>query len=241
MRIDVLPQPGRAAARQAVTRAQVITRVLKPALFALALVPLALLVARALGDDLGANPVETITHTTGSWGLRLLLVTLAVTPVRRLTGWNEIIRLRRMLGLLAFLYLTLHFLTYAWLDQAWTWADIVEDVAKRPYVTIGFTAFLLLVPLAATSTDGMIRRLGGRRWRQLHRLVYVAALAGCLHYLWLVKADLRNPLLYLGVLAVLLALRHPAVERVGLGRYRLSANAHPPEVRPTTARPTTAR
>jgi sulfoxide reductase heme-binding subunit YedZ len=184
-----------------------VTRVVKPVVFLLALVPLAALLQRAGAGELGANPVETITHETGSWALRLLLATLAVTPVRRLTGWSELVRLRRMLGLLAFFYASLHFLTYAWIDQAWAWADMVEDVAKRPYVTLGFTAFVLLVPLAATSTDGMIRRLGGRRWRQLHRLVYVAAAAGCAHYLWLVKADVRDPLLYLGLLAALLALR----------------------------------
>lgn len=191
-------------------------RALKAGVFLLCLVPLALLVARALGDDLGANPIETITHHTGRWGLRLLLVTLAVTPLRQLTGWGGVMRLRRMLGLFAFFYLSLHFVTYAWLDQGLVWADVVEDVAKRPYVTVGFTAFLLLVPLAATSTDGMIRRLGGRRWKRLHRLVYVSAVGGCLHYLWLVKADSRDPLVYLAILTVLLALRLPAVRTLRL-------------------------
>jgi sulfoxide reductase heme-binding subunit YedZ len=199
------------------SRPWIVTRVVKPALFALALVPLGVLVYRTGVGDLGANPVETLTHETGRWGLRLLLLTLAVTPLRRLTGWGELVRLRRMLGLLAFLYLTLHFFAYAWLDQAWVIADIVEDVARRPYVTLGFTALLLLVPLAATSTDGMIRRLGGRRWKRLHQLVYVAAVAGCLHYLWLVKADTRDPLVYLVVLTLLLAARHPALDRPARG------------------------
>jgi sulfoxide reductase heme-binding subunit YedZ len=191
-------------------------RALKAGVFLLCLVPLALLVARALWGDLGANPIETITHQTGRWGLRLLLVTLAVTPLRQLTGWGGVVRLRRMLGLFAFFYLSLHFITYAWLDQGLVWADVVEDVAKRPYVTVGFTAFLLLVPLAATSTDGMIRRLGGRRWKRLHRLVYVSAVGGCLHYLWLVKADSRDPLVYLAILVVLLALRLPALRTLRL-------------------------
>jgi sulfoxide reductase heme-binding subunit YedZ len=205
------------------SRLWLVIRVIKPALFALALAPLALLVHRATLGDLGANPVETLTHETGRWGLRLLLLTLAVTPLRRLTGWGELARLRRMLGLFAFLYMALHFITYAWLDQGWVVADILEDVAKRPYVTVGFAALLLLVPLAATSTDGMIRRLGGRRWKRLHQLVYVAAVAGCFHYLWLVKADTRDPLMYFGLLTLLLAARHPALHR--------RARTPPPQVR----------
>ena len=188
------------------------------ALFLVCLVPVTLLVWDGLNDQLGANPVQTVTHQTGLWGLRLLLVTLTVTPLRRLTGWGPIVRFRRMLGLFAFFYALLHFLTYVVIDQGLALHDILEDVAKRPYVTIGFTGFVLLVPLAATSTDGMIRRLGGKRWKQLHQLVYVTAVAGCLHYLWLVKADTLHPLIYLSVLLVLLVLRAPALQKVTLRR-----------------------
>jgi sulfoxide reductase heme-binding subunit YedZ len=190
----------------------------KMALFLVCLVPFTLLVWDGLNDQLGANPVQTVTHQTGLWGLRLLLVTLTVTPLRRLTGWGPIVRFRRMLGLFAFFYALLHFLTYVVIDQGLALHDILEDVAKRPYVTIGFTGFVLLVPLAATSTDGMIRRLGGKRWKQLHQLVYVTAVAGCLHYLWLVKADTLHPLIYLSVLLVLLVLRAPALQKVTLRR-----------------------
>ena len=179
--------------------------------FMAASMPLVLLVWDTLNGALGANPVENITHRTGDWGLRLLLTTLAISPLRRLTGWHAVARLRRMLGLFAFFYLCLHFVTYVWLDQFFTWQDIVEDIVQRPYITIGFTSFLLLVPLAITSTDGMMRRLGGRRWRRLHQLVYLAATGGVLHYLWLVKADLRDPLAYALVLLALLALRLPGV------------------------------
>ena len=149
-----------------------------------------------------------LTHTTGDWGLRLLLLTLAVTPLRRLTGWGWLLRFRRMLGLFAFFYLSLHLVTYLWLDQFFDWAAILEDVAKRPYITAGFAAFLLLVPLALTSTRGMVRRLGWR-WQTLHRLIYPAAALGVLHFFWLTKADLREPLVYASVLALLLALRWP--------------------------------
>lgn len=202
------PLPG-----QAMTRLFFITRVLKPMVFLACLAPLALLLGRGTLDDLGANPVETITHETGLWALRLLLVTLAVTPLRRITGWNELIRLRRMLGLFAFFYACLHLLTYLWLDQDFVLADILEDIVKRPYITVGFSAFLLLVPLAVTSTNAMLRRLGGRRWQRLHQLVYLCAMGGVLHYLWLVKADTRDPLVYLLTLTALLALRLPGIQR----------------------------
>lgn len=185
----------------------------KPIVFVLALVPLGLLIWSAFNDGLGANPVETITYHTGDWVLRFLLITLAITPLRRLSGWNALIRFRRMLGLFAFFYASLHFLTYVWLDQFFTWPDIVEDVLERPYITVGFTTFVLLIPLAVTSTNKMMRRLGGRRWAALHRLIYIAGLGGVLHYLWLVKADAREPLIYLAILAVLLLLRLPAFSR----------------------------
>jgi sulfoxide reductase heme-binding subunit YedZ len=194
----------------------------KVALFVVCLVPLSLVIWRAVEGQLGANPVQTITHQTGLWGLRLLLVTLAVSPLRRLTGWGSVVRFRRMLGLFAFFYVLLHFLTYMVIDQQLSLHDIVEDVAKRPYVTVGFMAFVLLIPLAATSTDGMIRRLGGKRWKQLHQLVYVIAVAGCFHYLWLVKADTRDPLIYFSILTALLALRLPALQTL---TWRRSAPA----------------
>ncbi len=188
-------------------RDDAVLAVARPVLFLACLLPLAALVWAGFRGALGANPVETITHDTGQWALRLLLATLAVTPVRRLTGWAPVVRLRRMLGLFAFFYAALHLATYLWLDQFFAWGAIAEDVLKRPYITVGFAAFLLLVPLAATSTQAMVRRLGGRRWRLLHRLVYPAAALAVLHLLWLVKADLREPLVYAAILALLLAAR----------------------------------
>ena len=188
-------------------------RLLKPLVFAVSLLPLAQLLVGAWQGSLGANPIETITRSTGLWTLRFMLITLAVTPVRRLTGWNDAIRLRRMLGLFAFFYGSLHLLTYVWLDQFFDWASIVKDVAKRPFITAGFSAYVLLVPLAITSTAGMIRRLGGRRWRRLHRLAYATAALGVLHYWWLVKADIRPPRNYAIVLALLLLVRVAAALR----------------------------
>lgn len=185
---------------------ELLRRALKPAVFLLCLLPFLLLLFDALTDSLGAEPIEEITHRTGRWGLRFLLITLAVTPFRRLTGFNRIIRYRRMLGLFAFFYATMHFLTYIVLDQFFGFSYILEDIAERPYITVGFTSWLLLIPLAITSTDAWIRRLG-KRWAKLHRLVYVAALGGILHFLWLVKADLRRPIIYGSILVVLLGLR----------------------------------
>ncbi len=155
---------------------------------------------------MGVNPVETLSHRTGDWSLRFLLLTLAVTPLRRLTGWNGLIKFRRMLGLFAFFYVCLHFGVYLIFDQFFDWASIVEDVAKRPYITVGFAGWLLLIPLAVTSTNGMTKRLG-RNWQRLHRLVYLIGTLGVLHYLWLVKADIAEPLLYGGILGVLLGYR----------------------------------
>ena len=176
-----------------------------------ALVPLALIVRDAATDRLGANPIEQITHRTGDWTIRLLLAALAVTPLRRLTGWNGPIRYRRTIGLLAFTYVCLHFLTYLVLDQGFPLqgfaiAYVVEDIAKRPYITVGFTAFLLLIPIAWTSTKGWIRRLG-RRWTTLHQMVYVAAALGVLHYLWLIKGDRPTAVYYGLVLVALLVAR----------------------------------
>ena len=179
----------------------------KPALFVLALVPLAFLIHRGVNNDLGANPIETINRFTGEWVLRFLLITLAVTPLRRLTGWNSLLRFRRMLGLFAFFYVCLHFLSYAWLDQYFVLPDIIKDVAKRPYITVGFACFLMLIPLAATSTNGMVRRLGARRWQRLHQLVYLIGIGGIVHFLWLVKSDITQPVIYGAILALLLGFR----------------------------------
>jgi sulfoxide reductase heme-binding subunit YedZ len=171
-----------------------------------ALLPLAQLVHDALGDALGADPVKALTHRTGDWALRLLLACLAMTPLRRLLDRPWPIRFRRLLGLYAFFYASLHLSVYLVLDLAGDWAHLLEDIAKRPYITVGFGAWLLLAPLALTSTRGWMRRLG-RRWGQLHRAVYVAAALGVLHFYWGVKADVREPLLYAGVLAVLFGIR----------------------------------
>ncbi len=184
-----------------------IARRLKPAVFLTCLVPVAWLAYRAFTGDLGANPIETLSRYTGDWTLRFLLIALAVTPARHLSGWAGVMRLRRMLGLFAFFYACLHFLTYLVLDQFFHWPSIVEDIGERPYITVGFTAFVLLIPLAATSTNAMVRRLGGRRWQALHRAVYAIGVLGVLHFLWLVKADNREPLIYAFVLALLLGYR----------------------------------
>jgi len=171
------------------------------------LVPLAQLTARAFGlGDLGANPVQEVLHTFGMTALNLLLITLAVTPLRRLTGLNWLVALRRSLGLLAFAYAVLHGLTYAVLDQRLDWPNLLVDVTERPYITVGFLALLMLVPLAVTSTNGMQRRLG-RRWLTLHRSVYIIAVLGVLHFFWQVKLDTSEPSLYASMLAVLLGFR----------------------------------
>ncbi len=177
-------------------------------LFGLCLLPLARLVVLGARGELSANPIEFITHSTGTWTLVGLLATLSITPLRRMTGRASLLRYRRMLGLFAFSYASLHFTTYLWLDQFFDPAAIVKDIVKRPFVTAGFAAYLLLIPLAATSTHAMMRRLG-RNWQRLHRLVYAAAALGVLHYLWLVKKDLTQPLLYAVVLALLLGMRLP--------------------------------
>jgi sulfoxide reductase heme-binding subunit YedZ len=180
---------------------------IKAALYALCLVPLTKLGWLGWTGGLGANPIEFITRHLGTWTLNFLLITLAVTPLRHLTGWHWLIRLRRLLGLYAFFYALLHFLTYLWLDQFFDWTSIVKDIAKRPFITAGFTAFVLLIPLAATSSAAMVRRLGGRRWTQLHRSVYAIAIIGVAHYWWLVKKDITLPLLYAVMLGALLGFR----------------------------------
>ncbi len=194
-------------------------------------------------DRLGANPVEALLHVAGRWGLGFLLLGLAVTPLRRLTGWNPIIKTRRLLGLFGYFYVSLHFLVYLGLDQGFAWSFILEDIAERPLITVGFLSFLLLLPLALTSTRGWIRRLG-RRWQLLHRLVYPAAGLGVLHFYWKVKADTFWPLVAAGVLAVLLLMRMPGwVKKKRKGEVkpvekqrRTGRGAHPsPLVRRTSA------
>jgi len=189
------------------TRAQGIRRVAKPLIWAVGLAIPAWLTWGAFHDALGSDPVETIQRWTGRGALVGLLLTLAITPARRLTGWNELIQLRRLLGLWAFTLASLHFASYILFDQSLSLAEIGKDVVEHPWVTAGFTAWCLLVPLAATSTRWAVRRLGGARWRRLHQLVYVAAAAGVLHFLWLVKKDVHTPALFGVVLVVLLGLR----------------------------------
>jgi methionine sulfoxide reductase heme-binding subunit len=184
-----------------------ITRVVKPALYFASILPLAWLLYALLSGLVMGDQVKFMQHVTGDTVLSCLMLTLAITPLRRLTGWNEIIRVRRLIGLTAFWYACLHLTTYVVFDQSFSISEILRDIEKHPWVLVGFTGFLCLVPLAITSTNGWIRRLGGKRWQRLHRLVYVAALAGVLHYLWLVKKDIRYPLIYGVVLLVLLASR----------------------------------
>lgn len=179
----------------------------KPLVFLACLGPLARLAWKGLHGMLGANPIEVITHSTGDWTLTFLLITLAVTPLRKITGQLWLIRYRRMFGLFAFFYGTLHFLTYIWLDKFFDLHEMLVDIAKRKFITVGFAALVLMVPLAITSTAGWIRRLGGKRWNFLHRLIYFSALGGIIHYIWLVKADIRKPLQYGAVLAILMAFR----------------------------------
>lgn len=182
-------------------------RLTKVAVFLACLIPLGLLAWDAYTQNLGANPIEKITHATGDWTLRFLLITLSITPVRKLLQFPNLIKFRRMLGLFAFFYGCLHFFTYVWLDKFFNLHEMIADIEKRKFITIGLTAFTLLIPLAITSTTGWIRRLGGKRWQMLHRLIYVSAICGVIHYLWLVKADIRKPLEYGAILAVLLSYR----------------------------------
>ena len=189
------------------TRAALITRVIKPALYFAALLPLAWLMFALVTGRVTGDQVKFMQHVTGDTVLSCLMLTLTITPLRRLTGWNEIIRVRRLIGLTAFWYACLHLSTYVVFDQSLSISEIVMDIRKHPWVLVGFTAFLCLIPLAITSTNGWVRRLGGKRWQRLHRLVYVAATAGVLHYFWLVKKDIAYPLAYGVVLIVLLASR----------------------------------
>ena len=179
----------------------------KVPVFIICLAPLATLIWRALTGRLGANPVEFLQHATGLWTLRFLIFTLTITPLRKLLKLPELIRFRRMLGLFAFFYVCLHFLTYIGPDQSFNLAAMWKDVEKRRYITVGFLGFVLLIPLAITSTAGWIRRLGGKRWQTLHRSIYIAAICGVIHYYWLVKSDVRNPLFYAALVSILLLWR----------------------------------
>ena len=183
------------------------TRYLRPLLFLLCLLPAAALVCSIAAGNLGANPLEEIRDSTGIWTLRFLLITLIVTPLRHLTKWHDIIKIRRMLGLFSFFYATLHFVSYVWLDQFFALGEMIKDLTKRPFIMAGYASFFILIPLAVTSTRKWILRLGGSRWQLLHRLIYLSAAAGILHYFWRVKLDVRRPIIYGIVLTVLLILR----------------------------------
>jgi sulfoxide reductase heme-binding subunit YedZ len=185
----------------------------KPLVWVLCLAPLAYLGWLAWKNDLGANPIERVEHFTGDWTIRLIIATLAITPLRKLLKAPDLIRFRRLIGLFAFFYVCLHFTSYFWLDQFFDMPAILKDIAKRPYITAGFTGFVLLIPLAVTSTVGWIRRLGGKRWQRLHRLVYISAIAGVIHYYWLVKSDVRLPLFYGLLVAMELAWRMAAARK----------------------------
>jgi sulfoxide reductase heme-binding subunit YedZ len=231
-----------------VSPTNVLRFVLKPLVFAASLLPAAWLIWAGLTGNLSANPLSDLTNETGVWALRFLCITLVITPARRLTGWNGFIKFRRMAGLFAFFYGTLHFLTYAIADRfagldfpdgivAWSTvrnltASVSADIYKRPFITIGFTAFVLMVPLAITSTAGMIRRLGGKRWNALHRLVYASAALGPLHYWWLVKADVSRPLIYGAVVALLLGIRvyWSRVKAKAMVKPRKSSNLPNPQL-----------
>jgi methionine sulfoxide reductase heme-binding subunit len=189
------------------TQMQLVRRVIKPVVFIACLLPFSWLVYSAFWGDLGANPVETITNETGIWTLRLIVATIAITPLRWATKWNPIINFRRMIGLFAFFYATIHFMIYFILDRSLMFDGLWEDIVKRPYITVGFTGFVLMIPLAMTSTKGWIRRLGGQRWNTLHKAVYITAVAAVIHYWWKVKLDVTDPMIYAAIVAVLLGAR----------------------------------
>jgi len=182
------------------------TTILKLFVFPLCLVPLALLAWKGFHDGLGANPIEVITHSTGDWTIIFLLITLSITPLRRVPALNWLIRFRRMMGLYAFFYGVLHFTTYIWLDKFFDLPEMIKDVGKRPFITVGFLGFVMMIPLAVTSTKWAIRMMG-KNWASLHQLVYLSAIAGVVHYWWLVKIDITKPLRYAVILSILLGWR----------------------------------
>lgn len=183
-----------------------VSYIIKPLVFITCLLPFALLIYNAIEDNLGANPVEAMTHATGGWTLKFLLITLTITPLRKLLKLSWLLKFRRMLGLFAFFYALLHLLTYVWFDQNFDWTAILVDIAKRPFITIGFAAFVLLIPLAITSTNAMMRRLK-KNWLRLHKLIYLIPILGVIHFIWSVKADVFEPLVYASILVVLLSYR----------------------------------
>jgi len=205
-------------------------RLVKIAIFLAALIPLERLVWKAFHDGLGANPIEVITHSTGDWTLILVLTTLSITPLRRITRQYWLIGLRRMIGLFAFFYGTLHFLTYIWLDKFFDVHEMLKDIAKRRFITVGFSAFVLMIPLALTSTAWSIRRLGGKNWQRLHRLIYFTGILAVVHYTWLVKADRRKPIEYGIVLGILLAYR------VGVWAFEKASDKRKRPIIPAPAR-----
>lgn len=215
------------------TQTQLRRRVFKPVLWLACLTPITLLIVNAFRGELSANPVEDITNTTGIWTLRLIVASLAVTPLRWLTGINQLIQYRRVVGLFAFFYGSLHFMTYFILDHQLQFDGLWEDVVKRPYITAGFTAFVLMIPLALTSTTGWIRRMGGKNWNLLHRLIYITALAAVLHYFWKVKLDTTNPIYYGVVVGALLFVRmiHSARRRQAMGKPPTRSRGPAAEVR----------
>jgi len=205
-------------------------RFTKIAIFLAAFIPLGRLAWKAFHDGLGANPIEVITHSTGDWTLIFVLTTLSITPLRRITRQYWLIGVRRMIGLFAFFYGTLHFLTYIWLDKFFDVHEMLKDIAKRRFITVGFSAFVLMIPLALTSTSWSIRRLGGKNWQRLHRLIYFTGILAVVHYTWLVKADLRKPIRYGIVLGILLAYR------VGVWVFEKASERRKPPAIPVPAR-----
>lgn len=188
-------------------RTTLMRRVIKPAIFLVCLLPFVLLVFNFITENLSANPLDDITDETGTWTLRFIVITLCMTPLRRITGWSGFTQLRRMVGLYAFFYGSLHFFTYLFFDKFFEWSEIVADIPKRPFILVGFLSFSLMIPLAITSTDRLTKWIGGKRWNALHRLIYVTAIGGTVHYLWLVKADIQRPLTYGAIIAILLGYR----------------------------------
>lgn len=203
------------------------TRWAKIIVFSLSSIPLLVIIWRGFHNNLTANPVEFLQHRTGDWTLRFLIFTLCITPFRKVLNLPELIRFRRMLGLCAFFYASLHFLTYLGPDQSFNFAGMLKDVVKRPFITVGFTAFVLLIPLAVTSTAGWVRRLGGKRWQALHRGIYLCAILGVIHYYWLVKSDVREPLFYGFLVGILLLWRFTE----WLTKRRAAALAHTTAIR----------
>ncbi|MFO1112603.1 MAG: protein-methionine-sulfoxide reductase heme-binding subunit MsrQ [Rhodospirillales bacterium] len=220
---------GRHSVRRGKRRSsdRLIRFIAKPIVFFCCLLPLAWLAWAAATGGLGVNPIEAVNRFLGDWALRFLLISLAVSPLREITGIAALIRFRRMLGLFAFTYVALHLSSWIGLDQFFSWPHIWKDIVKRPFITIGMAAFLLLTPLAATSTTRMIKRLGAKRWRRLHMLVYPAGALGCLHYFMMVKADIREPLIYAAILALLLGWRAATRWRPALSRPSAASPSSP--------------